>query len=67
MPTKSSSSAAVRFIRRHSGAQIVFDVQRQMACQLFRKFALASLAIDHSEEPYQAASSLSNVNKLHRF
>jgi hypothetical protein len=42
-----------RFFRRHSGAQIVFDVKGQMAFQLFGEFLLAALAMGQAEEPHQ--------------
>src|SRR5262245_24975910 len=58
---------APRFFRRHSGAQVVFDVHRQMAFQLLGEFTLASPAIQHPEEPHHPAAYLSNVYKLHGF
>src|SRR5262245_25668241 len=53
---------APRFFRRHSGAQVIFDVHGQMAFQLFSEFALASHAIQHPEEPRDTAAYLSNLH-----
>jgi hypothetical protein len=35
-----------RFFRRHSGAQIVFEVKSQMAFHLFGKFPLVAFALE---------------------
>jgi hypothetical protein len=45
-----------RFFRRHSGAQVVFDMHGQMAFQLFGEFALAPRAEEQAEEPHKVAS-----------
>jgi hypothetical protein len=45
-----------RFFRRHSGAQVVFNVQGQMAFQLFGEFTLALCALEQSQEPHQRAA-----------
>src|SRR5215510_4962955 len=47
--TQFDDRCATRFFRRHSGAQIVFNVHGQMAFQFFGEFALAPRAIEHSE------------------
>jgi hypothetical protein len=47
---------ATRFFRRHSDAQVVFDVHRQMAFQLLGEFALALLAMEYTKEPHQRAA-----------
>jgi hypothetical protein len=44
------------FFRRHSGAQIVFHVEGQMAFQLFGEFTLAPPAMEQTEEPHQPAA-----------
>jgi len=45
-----------RFFRRHSGAQVVFDVHGQMAFQLFGEFTFTPFAIEHVEDPDQPAA-----------
>jgi hypothetical protein len=40
------------FFRRHSGAQVVFDVHLQMAFQLFGEFLLAPFVSEQFEEPH---------------
>jgi hypothetical protein len=54
---------ATRFFRRHSDAQVVFDVHRQMAFQLFGEFTFAPPAIQRPEEPRHPAAHLSNVHR----
>jgi hypothetical protein len=54
-----------RFFRRHSGAQVVFDVHGQVAFQLFGEFALVAFAMEHAEEPHQRAAELSKVYEAH--
>ena len=51
-----------RLFRRHSGAEVVLDVQRQMALQLLGEFALAPTAIEQTEKPHEPAAQLSNVH-----
>jgi len=50
--TEFNERLSSRFFRREPGAQVVCDVQGQMAFQLFGKFALALLAIEDRLRPY---------------
>jgi len=52
-----------RLFRRQTGAQIVIDVQRQMAFQLFGEFPFALLAMEQTEEPHEPAAQLSKVHR----
>ena len=45
-----------RFFRRHSDAQVVFDVHGQMAFLLFGEFTFTPFAIEHVEDPDQPAA-----------
>jgi hypothetical protein len=63
--TQFDERPAPRFFRPHSGAKVVFDAHRQMACQLFGEFTLTPFAIEHVEDPDQPAAYLSKVYKLH--
>src|SRR5262245_60389905 len=51
-----------RLFRRHPGAQVVFDAQRQMAFQLFGEFALAPRTTEQTEKPHEPAAHLSDVH-----